>query len=106
MVVLLKEFALVVEPQTVVPPDPVTLHVRFPVGDAARGEPVTVAVIVSLPPRVGATGVARRDTEGATLATTVVLEDVVEVIGLYEVSPENINVAPYVPTKEAMALHV
>jgi hypothetical protein len=82
MLVLLEEFALVVRAQTTALADPVTLHVIFPVGATEPVGPVTVALIVSLPPSVGATGTPVRVTEGTTLATLVVVEEVVEITGL------------------------
>ena len=73
----MEEFALVVKPQTLAPAVPVTLHIIFPVGAAEPIGPVTVALIVSLPPKVGAIGAPARVTEGVAWATVVEVKELV-----------------------------
>ena len=87
-------FAPVVEAQTLVPPVPVIVQVKLPVGAAAWRDPVTVAVINSFPPKVGAEGVATKVTVGVASPTTVVVLDEVSVTGLYEESPVKMKLAP------------
>ena len=86
--------APVVDAQTLVPPVPVIVQVKLPVGAAAWRDPVTVAVINSFPPKVGAEGVATKVTVGVASPTTVVVLDEVSVTGLYEESPVKMKLAP------------
>jgi hypothetical protein len=82
------------ELQAPVPAVPVIVQVRFPVGATALVAPVTVAVNVSDPPRIGASGTFVTTTVGVAFATTVVVDDAVKVTGRYVVSPAKIKFAP------------
>ena len=73
--------APVLAPQELVPAEPVTDHVRFPVGATPPVEPVTVAVMVSLPPKIGDVGALVKTTAGVAAFTSVVDDEGVKVTG-------------------------
>ena len=80
--VLPEEVGPPLEEQAVIPAVPFTIQEIAPVGATALVAPVTVAVIVSDPPRRVVVGLATRLTVGVALATTVVVEEVVAATGL------------------------
>jgi hypothetical protein len=87
--------APVFEPQAPAPAVPLIVQLKLPVGGAAFVDPVTVAVTVSLLPKIGALGVFVRITVGVACPTTVTdAPEEVDATKLYEVSPVKMKFAP------------
>ena len=99
------ELAPTVEIQEFMSAVPEILQFMAPPGAAALFEPVTIAVNVSVPPKVGDPE-AETVIEGAALLTTVEFDDATAPTGLYAPPPVKVKVAEYVPVTPASTLQL
>ena len=91
--------------QELTPAVPDIAKVITPFGAAAPVVPVTVAVKITEPPRVGALEDVNT-TLGVAVTTVVEPADATAATALYALSPGKVKVAPYVPAKEATTVQV
>lgn len=100
-----EELAPTVEIQEFISAVPEILQFIAPPGAAALLAPVTVAVTVSVPPKVGDPEAETEMVDVARL-TTVEPDDATAATGSYAPPPVKVNVAEYVPVTPANTLHV